>query len=177
MIKKNDCVRGVVVLDLETEKEYHLQAHGVINATGPYTDSIRKMDEPDAQNIIIPSQGVHLVLDKSFLPGESAIMVPHTDDGRVLFAIPWHDCVIVGTTDTPIQHISLDPQPFRDEIDFLLDKYKKNQNGLLKLKKLVQDKISFFENYNEIDNYEKNNNYREYHYVCTQEMMFDSKYW
>jgi glycerol-3-phosphate dehydrogenase len=78
------------------------------------------MDDPDARPIIQPSQGVHLVLDRDFLPGSSAIMVPHTDDGRVLFAIPWHHRVLVGTTDTPIDTVSLEPKPLREEIDFLL---------------------------------------------------------
>jgi len=70
--------------------------------------------------MILPSQGVHLVFDKSFLPGDSAIMVPHTADGRVLFATPWHDRVLVGTTDIPVPDISLEPRPMEEEIDFLL---------------------------------------------------------
>jgi glycerol-3-phosphate dehydrogenase len=78
------------------------------------------MDDPDAPPMIQPSQGVHLVLDKSFLPGGSAIMVPHTDDGRVLFAIPWYDRVVVGTTDTPVEKALLEPRPLEEEIDFLL---------------------------------------------------------
>ena len=70
--------------------------------------------------MIQPSQGVHIVLDRRFLPDDSAIMVPKTDDGRVLFAIPWHDSVVVGTTDTPIDGVPMEPQPFEEEVDFLL---------------------------------------------------------
>ncbi len=118
--KKNGLISGVLACDLETEKEYALKARVVINATGVFTDSIRHMDDQESTPVINASQGVHLVLDKSFLPGDSAIMVPHTDDGRVLFAVPWHDCVVVGTTDTPVEEVSLEPRPLEDEIDFLL---------------------------------------------------------
>jgi len=92
----------------------------VVNATGAFTDTIRRMDDPEVRPMIRPSQGVHLVLPRSFLGGDSAIMVPHTDDGRVLFAIPWHDVVVVGTTDTPVDAVSLEPMPLPEEIDFLL---------------------------------------------------------
>jgi glycerol-3-phosphate dehydrogenase len=79
------------------------------------------MDNPDSRGMMRPSQGVHIVLDREFLPGDSAIMVPHTDDGRVLFAIPWHGRVIIGTTDTPIDEVSLEPVPQAREIEFLLE--------------------------------------------------------
>ena len=95
LVTENDMIRGVTVQDAEDGETYTLRARGVINATGVWSDAIRRMDEPDAAKIITPSQGVHIVLDKSFLPGDTAIMVPHTDDGRVLFAIPWHDRVVV----------------------------------------------------------------------------------
>lgn len=114
-------VEGVVATDLEGGTELELQAKVVINATGPFTDDIRRMDDPSARPIIAPSQGVHLVLDRSFLSGDSAIMVPHTRDGRVMFAIPWHDHALVGTTDTPLADISLDPVPLPGEIEFILD--------------------------------------------------------
>jgi len=93
----------------------------IVNATGPFTDAIRRMDHEDAPRIIAPSQGVHIVLDRSFLPGDSAIMVPHTDDGRVMFAIPWHDVAVVGTTDTPIDSVNLEPAPLQEEVEFILD--------------------------------------------------------
>lgn len=114
-------VSGVQTLDLESGQQRILRAKVVINATGAWTDNLRKMDDASAKPIISPSQGVHLVLDKSFLPGDHAIMVPHTSDGRVLFAIPWHDHVVVGTTDTPIDSIPLEPRPQEHEIEFLLE--------------------------------------------------------
>jgi len=92
----------------------------VINAAGVFSDSIRKMDDAECNKMISPSQGVHIVLDKSFLPGDSAIMVPQTDDGRVLFAIPWHNRIVVGTTDTPVKETLSEPLPFPEEIEFLL---------------------------------------------------------
>lgn len=118
--KEGGTVSGVELRDEETGDEYTLRAGVVINATGVFTDSIRHMDDPAAPAMISPSQGVHIVLDRSFLPGDSAIMVPHTDDGRVLFAVPWHGRVIIGTTDTPVQDVSLEPRPLDEELEFLL---------------------------------------------------------
>jgi glycerol-3-phosphate dehydrogenase len=120
LIKDHDRIRGVVAHDMERGNDYELRARVVINATGVFADSIRRMDDPETKAMIRPSQGAHIVLDKSFLPGDSAIMVPHTDDGRVLFAIPWHNRVIVGTTDTPMDDTALEPLPLPEEIDFLL---------------------------------------------------------
>lgn len=111
---------GVAVRDRESGREYRLSARVVINATGVYSDAIRRLDDPAADLIITPSQGIHLVLERSFLGGESAIMVPHTDDGRVLFAIPWAGRVLIGTTDTKVASISLEPRPLEEEIEFLL---------------------------------------------------------
>ena len=113
-------VSGVTATDEEAGVEFHPRARVVINATGVFTDEIRRMDDPNSRPMIQPSQGVHLVLPRSFLGGDSAIMVPHTDDGRVLFAIPWHDVVVVGTTDTPVEGPSLEPVPLEDEVEFLL---------------------------------------------------------
>lgn len=120
LLKTNDLVEGVMARDMETGREYEVRARVVVNATGVFTDSVRRLDDPNSTDVIAPSQGVHLVLDKSFLPGDSAIMVPHTDDGRVLFAVPWHGRVVVGTTDTKVSEISLEPRPLPEEIDFLL---------------------------------------------------------
>jgi glycerol-3-phosphate dehydrogenase len=120
LIKSHELVSGVVAHDVETGEEYELHARTVINATGAYADAIRRLDDPEANPVISPSQGIHLVLDKSFLPGESAIMVPHTDDGRVLFVVPWHDRAVVGTTDTPINDVPLEPRPLPEEIEFVL---------------------------------------------------------
>ena len=118
--KESGIVRGVRVYDVEKDEEYSVEAKAVINATGVFTDDVRRMDDPESKPMIRASQGVHIVLDRSFLPGESAIMVPHTEDDRVLFAVPWHDRIIVGTTDTPVDSISLEPSPFPEELDFLL---------------------------------------------------------
>ncbi|WP_373499703.1 glycerol-3-phosphate dehydrogenase/oxidase [Desulfococcus sp.] len=120
LVKSGGMVRGVNVRDMETGEAYALTAKVVINATGVFSDAVRRMDDPEAPGIITPSQGVHIVLDKSFMPGDTAIMVPHTDDGRVLFAIPWKNRVVVGTTDTEMADAPLDPCPLPEEIDFLL---------------------------------------------------------
>lgn len=120
LLKSGDVINGVVAHDLETGKEHQLYGRVVINATGVFVDHLIRIDDPQAKSIIAPSQGVHFVLDKSFLPGNSAIMVPHTDDGRVLFAVPWRDRVVVGTTDTPVDEVSLEPRALQEEIDFLM---------------------------------------------------------
>ena len=113
-------VAGVRATDLETGREYELSAKTVVNATGIFVDEIRQLDEPRAAPLVQPSQGVHLVLDQSFLPGKAALMIPHTDDGRVLFAVPWLGRVVLGTTDTPVPTASLEPRAQEAEIDFLL---------------------------------------------------------
>ncbi len=118
--KKSGILSAVVAEDLETGTSYTLFGKAVVNATGVYTDAVRAMDDPTCPSMIKPSQGVHILLDKSFLPSETALMVPHTDDGRVLFAIPWHESVIVGTTDTPVEEVPLEPRALEEEIEFLL---------------------------------------------------------
>ncbi len=118
---KDSIVDGVIAKDIETGNEYSLKAGCVINATGVFTDEVLLMDNQSAKNSIRPSQGIHLVLDKSFLPGSDAIMIPKTDDGRVLFLVPWHNRVIVGTTDTLLDENSEDPIPLDKEIDFVID--------------------------------------------------------
>jgi glycerol-3-phosphate dehydrogenase len=120
LLKKRDIVRGIVAHDGESGREYELPARVVINATGVFTDSIRRLDEPHAPEVVTPSQGIHLVLDQSFMPGDTAIMVPKTDDGRVLFCIPWHGRVLVGTTDTAVPNISAEPGPLEEEVSFIL---------------------------------------------------------
>ena len=114
-------VSGAKARDIETGNEFAVTANVVINATGAFSDAIRKMADPSVTPMIAPSQGIHLVFDRSFLAGNSAIMVPHTSDGRVMFAIPWHGHTVVGTTDTPISNISLEPLPLKEEIDFILE--------------------------------------------------------
>jgi glycerol-3-phosphate dehydrogenase len=114
-------VNGVVGLDRESGERFTAEAKVVINATGIFTDETRQMADPQAQAMLAPSQGIHLVFDSTFLSGDTAIMVPHTTDGRVLFAIPWHGHTLVGTTDTPIDAPSYEPRPFDQEIQFVLD--------------------------------------------------------
>ncbi|RMG68048.1 MAG: glycerol-3-phosphate dehydrogenase/oxidase [Calditrichaeota bacterium] len=121
LVKQDGMVRGVRVKDEMEGRLFQVEGKVVINATGAFSDQVRQMDEPTAQPVIRPSQGIHLVLDRRFLPGDSAIMVPHTDDGRVLFAVPWHNRVLVGTTDTPMDRTPLEPCPLAEEIDFLLE--------------------------------------------------------
>ena len=114
-------LNGAVFEDIETGREHSVRARVVINATGPFADQLRKMDDPAVAPLISPSQGIHLVFDKSYLPGKSAIMVPHTKDGRVMFAIPYLGATLVGTTDTPITDVDLEPRALPEEIDFILE--------------------------------------------------------
>lgn len=113
-------VSGVLAKDTESGKEYTINGKLVINATGVFADEIHRMDDPSSKPKIRPSQGVHVIIDSSFLKSRSAIMIPKTDDGRVLFAIPWYGEVVVGTTDTPLDTITLEPKALEKEIDFIL---------------------------------------------------------
>jgi glycerol-3-phosphate dehydrogenase len=113
-------VNGLTFRDEESGGEHTIAARCVINATGPFSDQVRRLDDQAAAPMISPSQGVHIVLPREFLPGNSAIMVPHTRDGRVMFAVPWHGHIVVGTTDTPIPEVSLEPRPQDQEVDFIL---------------------------------------------------------
>jgi glycerol-3-phosphate dehydrogenase len=112
---------GVKATDIVTGKDYMFHSKVVINATGVFADGIARMDDENSKPSIRPSQGVHLVVDRSFLAGNSAIMIPKTADGRVLFAIPWYDKVVIGTTDTPLENISLEPVALETEINFILE--------------------------------------------------------
>lgn len=120
LMKEHGHIIGVKAECMETGMQHEIRARCVINATGVFVDNLRRMDDAKAENIVAPSQGVHLVLPREFLPGDSAIMIPKTDDGRVLFAVPWHGRVIIGTTDTPVEHASLEPRALPDEIEFLM---------------------------------------------------------
>lgn len=118
---QDDLINGVKVRDFETGTFYNIKAKAVVNATGVWADKVMQMDDPMARDMIRPSQGVHLVLDQSFLQSKHAIMIPHTSDGRVLFAVPWHNRVIVGTTDTLVNEALLEPRALEEEIEFILD--------------------------------------------------------
>jgi glycerol-3-phosphate dehydrogenase len=114
-------VNGVTARDEESGQELTIPARMVVNATGVFTDSIRLMADPAAEPLMVTSQGIHLVFDRSFLKGDTALMVPKTSDGRVLFVIPWHGHAVAGTTDTPVDAPSLEPRPLEEEIEFVLE--------------------------------------------------------
>lgn len=119
---------GVKAQDMERGQDYRLQAKVVVNATGVFVDEVLQMDSSAHEPLVRPSQGVHLVLDKSFLAGDNALMIPSTLDGRVLFAVPWHGHVIVGTTDTPLDKQSLEPTALENEVTFILQTARKYLN-------------------------------------------------
>ncbi len=125
LTKERGVVNGVLARDRETGVEFAIRARAVINATGVFVDELRKFDEPAAVPMVTVSQGVHVVLPREFLPGTSALMIPKTADGRVLFAIPWHDRVVVGTTDTPGVAPSAEPRALPHEIEFILEHARK----------------------------------------------------
>ena len=131
---------GVRAEDAESGETHTFRARIVLNCTGPFTDSVRQMDDPEAKPVIAPSTGVHIVLPADFLPRQTAIMVPRTTDGRVLFAIPWHHCVVVGTTDTPVDEVSLEPRPTREEVEFILE----NARQYLEKPPEISDVLSVF---------------------------------
>ena len=112
---------GLTFRDEESGSMHRLQAKCIVNATGPFCDTIRKLDRPNSQPLVTASQGIHLVLPRIFFPGDTALIVPKTRDGRVMFIIPWHDHVLLGTTDTPIPNAMEEPKAFDDEIEFLLE--------------------------------------------------------
>jgi len=118
---ENGIVSGVGVIDTETNRSFNLKTRTLINATGPFSDSVRKMADSNSESIIQPSQGVHVVLDRSFYTSDTAFIIPKTKDGRVLFAIPWHNVLIAGTTDTPVDSPIPEPDATSDEIEFILE--------------------------------------------------------
>ncbi len=119
LLARDGRVAGVVVRDRETGAQFEVPARAVINATGVRADDLRRMDDPAAATIIRTSRGAHIVLERSFLPGQLAVLIPRTDDGRVVFLIPWRGRVLVGTTDTE-SDIDDDPTATASDVDFLL---------------------------------------------------------
>jgi glycerol-3-phosphate dehydrogenase len=119
--RRDGRIAGVIARDQETGEELTIHARAVINATGVFVDALRRLDEPGASPLLTLSQGSHLVLDRSFMPGSTALLVPRTDDGRVLFTIPWHDHVLVGTTDTPTNNLAIEPRPLQEEVAYLTE--------------------------------------------------------
>ncbi len=140
LLKENNKVIGVEALDEITGKTYHIKSKSVINATGVFVDQIIEMDENETPAMVMPSQGVHLVVDKKFFPGTGALMIPKTTDGRVLFALPWHDAVVIGTTDTALNMISEEPVALEEEIEFILLNF--NQYNEIKIAR--EDILSVF---------------------------------
>ena len=114
-------IHGVTWQNAETGESFEVKARVVINATGAFSDSVRELAEPEGTKMIAPSQGAHIILDRSFLPGGNAILVPHTKDGRVMFALPWHNHTLVGTTDTAVDKAVLEPVAIDQEIQFMLE--------------------------------------------------------
>ena len=120
LLKNNGKVSGVIVSDETNGEVFELKGKCIVNATGIFADDIIRMDDREKAPMLRPSQGIHLVIDRSFLGGDDAIMIPKTSDGRVLFGVPWHNRVILGTTDTPVDDFLPEPKPLEEEIDFLL---------------------------------------------------------
>lgn len=114
-------VEGLTFKDTETQQTYSIKAKSIINATGIFVDDILKLDTPTHKNLVRPSQGTHIVIDKKFLGNEDALMIPETSDGRVLFGVPWHGKVLLGTTDTPLNEHQIEPKPLEEEIEFILN--------------------------------------------------------
>ena len=133
-------ISGVKATDTETDEEFVLSAKAVINATGVFVDEVLKMNSSTPEPMVRPSQGVHIVLDQSFLESDNALMIPSTDDGRVLFAVPWHNHLLVGTTDTPQEKHSLEPVALEEEVEFIL----KTLRGYLLKKPQRKDVLSVF---------------------------------
>jgi len=121
---ENGKVDGAAVSDEITGQVFLARGKIVINATGAFCDTVRKFSDRSAENLIAPSQGIHLVFDRKFLPADNALMVPKTSDERVLFAIPWHEHAVFGTTDTPVEKAELEPQARENEIEFILETAK-----------------------------------------------------
>lgn len=121
LLRDGGRVRGARLRDAESGDEFELRARVVVNATGIFADQLRRDDQPDSEPVLSVSQGVHLVLPQRFLPGDHALMIPRTSDGRVLFAIPWQGRVVLGTTDTPRPGPELEPRALPDEIAFLVE--------------------------------------------------------
>jgi len=121
LLKEEGVVCGVRVVDEESGEVFTVRAKAVINATGVFADTLRRDDDPACARLLAVSQGVHFVLPREFLPGDAAVMIPKTADGRVLFAVPWHDHVVVGTTDTPLDEARLEPRALNEECAFIMD--------------------------------------------------------
>ena len=140
LIKKDGEIKGLNFTDLINSKKYQIKSKVVINATGVFAEEIIRMDQPKIEKMIQPSQGVHIVLERRFLKSKHAILIPQTSDGRVLFAVPWKNYVIVGTTDTHVKKASEEPKALKEEVDFIL----KNAGKYMSVKPKRNDIKSVF---------------------------------
>ena len=140
LVKKDGRVKGVIARDRESGRDWTIRAGVVINATGVFVSDIIRLDEPEAKDVVKPSQGVHLVMDKSLVGSANALMIPKTSDGRVLFAVPWHNRVVVGTTDVEKEVAEIEPKATEEEIDYLLD----TAGRFFKTPPLRRDVLSIF---------------------------------
>ena len=125
LIRENDKVRGVVIHDELNDETHEARGTVVVNATGVFVDDVLKMDDDGLEKAVSPSQGIHIVVDKKFFPGEQALFIPRTDDGRVLFAVPFHDKVIIGTTDTSVEQPTIEPIPKEEEVEFVISHFNR----------------------------------------------------
>lgn len=119
LVKEQSRIRGAQVRDRLSGKAWTIAAKGVVNATGPFADAIRRMDDPDAPSMLKVSSGIHILLAAGTVPRDLSLMIPSTEDGRVLFMIPWQEHVLFGTTDEPAD-IAVDPVPEKKDVDYLL---------------------------------------------------------
>jgi glycerol-3-phosphate dehydrogenase len=125
LIRENEKVKGVIIHDTINNETYEARGTIVVNATGVFVDNVLKMDDDGLEKAVSPSQGIHIVVDKKFFPGEQALFIPRTDDGRVLFAVPFHDKVIIGTTDTSVDHPTIEPVPQEEEVEFVINHFNR----------------------------------------------------
>ncbi|MCC5929109.1 MAG: glycerol-3-phosphate dehydrogenase/oxidase [Cyclobacteriaceae bacterium] len=120
LLRKGELISGVMATDQLSGKSYRINARIVINATGVFCDDINRMDNDKSRPLLKPSKGVHLILDKSFLPGGNALLIPKTEDGKIFYAVPWYNRVLIGTTDTQLSGAGLEPRPTQAEIENIL---------------------------------------------------------
>ncbi len=125
LIRENEKVKGVVINDELNNEVYEARGTIVVNATGVFVDEVLKMDDDGLAKTVFPSQGIHIVVDKKFFPGEQALFIPRTDDGRVLFAVPWHDKALIGTTDTGVEQVLLEPLVTEEEVEFVISHFNR----------------------------------------------------
>ncbi len=131
LIRDNKKITGAVVYDHLSRVSFEVRAKVVINATGVFADDLIEMDNQESIPMVSPSQGIHLVVDRKFFPGDAALMIPKTDDERVLFAVPWHDKLVLGTTDTHVDEVSEEPVALEEEIRFIISHFNRYTSSVI----------------------------------------------